>query len=263
MAASDDIFLDDDTLTCQESQPAPPTLVRQLSLRKVCSSCSKPCLPHFDSCRGCGNVLSESDIQPQIVNPFQHLLDGDDYNFNVEKGEKIKTVLLRAPRFLVIRAFFRLSENKVVVIPTSYIRDPTDLDRSHIPLLQEMYRAGVEVLCKSSFHPVMTKENVDKFEDLEKFISCVFSIPSSVHYLHLHFYMPPFCDKDLSAPTGMTRGYPFKKVLSDLQTHGRIVLYNPADPSFLSEMSEALNHKKANHIEFCRVIGISSDLQRV
>src|SRR5690606_30515333 len=95
------------------------------------------------------------------------------------------------------------------------IEDITKLTEKHIPLLEDLFRLGIEEF---------KRRNIKEFEgkNLEDLVVAGYNFPVSVKHLHLHLVLPPFKHRKVFQ---YPRWHSHKKVVSDLKKHGRVITY--------------------------------------
>jgi len=168
----------------------------------ICPLCTKPNTLAVTFCTGCGFGLCPEDAQPDSENVFWALVQGKDIGC---------VVLSRDAEIIVLEDKYPCSEHHIDVIPTRQIFDITNLKKEDIPMLQQLYSKGVEVLSKK----------IGKIDPDAIFAG--FNHPVSIAHLHLHIIVPPFShEKVLQYP----RWHPLKKVVNDLTTHGTVQTYD-------------------------------------
>jgi diadenosine tetraphosphate (Ap4A) HIT family hydrolase len=184
----------------------------------VCPACLKPNRLNAINCTRCYFTHNEWDIQKLPSNVFLDIIQGRELG---------TPILYRDDLILIFDDKFAVSKNHIDVIPINVICDITDLDSSHIPLIEHMYRKGVEHI---------NSRKIPLFEGLniEDVMTCGFNFPVSVKHLHLHIMLPLFSHK---SSFSTSRWHPYNKVLSDLKTYGKVHLYKdyPNDEEIKAE----------------------------
>uniref|UniRef100_A0A6A7FWZ1 UBA/TSN domain containing protein n=1 Tax=Hirondellea gigas TaxID=1518452 RepID=A0A6A7FWZ1_9CRUS len=189
------------------SEPHDP----KATYKKVCPLCSKPNTVTVDFCTGCSFELVDKDVQKVSSNVFLDIING-------VVGQEL--IRYRSDDYLVFNDKFGVAENHIQAIPTIVVDDISCLTEKHIPILEEMYRLGLKEF-KSRNIPIFDGKNI---EDL---IFAGYNHPVSVKHLHLHMALPPFHHLKVFV---YPRWHPHHKVLNDLRTHGKVLLYSD-DPN--------------------------------
>jgi diadenosine tetraphosphate (Ap4A) HIT family hydrolase len=172
----------------------------------ICRACLKPNRLGAKHCTSCYFDCDEWDIQKIPSNIFLDIIE----------GRYTETpVLFRNERVLLFDDKYFVSKNHIDVIPVEVIEDIEDLDSSHLELLKEMFQEGLNEF---------KKRDLQQFKDfkLEDLLTCGFNFPVSVKHLHLHMILPPFNHKNCFKTS---RWHPYKKVISDLETFGKVKMY--------------------------------------
>jgi diadenosine tetraphosphate (Ap4A) HIT family hydrolase len=236
-------FTQDDLVQIQRERAENEVKLREMLSRfpmntfqygKVCPACTKPNNKDTPFCTGCGFELTSSDIQKLPDNVFMDIITGVNKDTKIEYEDE---------EILVFNDKFGVSVygEHVDVIPRHAIDDITCLTGDDIPLIKKLYEAGLKHLESRGFCERM---GIPK-EELPQWIIAGYNYPVSVKHLHLHMVLPPFKhEKVFQYP----RWHSHNKVLSDLETHGRVIVYDeaPNDDQGKREYERAMsNHQKA------------------
>ncbi|KAL0481096.1 histidine triad nucleotide-binding protein [Acrasis kona] len=173
----------------------------------VCRACTKPNTASVDFCTGCSFPCTPDDIEKLPDNIFLEMINGRD------TGTK---VFYRDENFLCFDDKFGCSDNHIDVIPVEVIEDISFLNKSHIPMLEKLYELG-----QREFKNRNVK--LPEGKTLEEYTFAGYNHPVSVKHLHLHMVLPPFKHAKVML---YPRWHPHKKVIQDLETHGRVILYS-------------------------------------
>eukprot|EP00817_Percolomonadidae_sp_ATCC50343_P003134 CAMPEP_0117423246 /NCGR_PEP_ID=MMETSP0758-20121206/3917_1 /TAXON_ID=63605 /ORGANISM="Percolomonas cosmopolitus, Strain AE-1 (ATCC 50343)" /LENGTH=233 /DNA_ID=CAMNT_0005206337 /DNA_START=179 /DNA_END=880 /DNA_ORIENTATION=- len=176
---------------------------------KTCPACEKPNSVKVVFCTGCSFPLTEEDIIELPKNIFLDILKGK------EKGTPI---LYRDEKVALWDDKFGVSQNHIDVVPVEEIVDVTHLNKTHIPLIEAMYEAGLNEFKRRQ----KEDEKAIPF-DIEECMVAGYNFPVSVKHLHLHVILPPFKHKKVLA---FPRWHPHKKILKDLKEHGQVHIYD-------------------------------------
>lgn len=129
---------------------------------------------------------------------------------------------------------FGVSDNHVDVIPVEVILDISVLTKEHIPMLQDLYQQGLNEFKKRNL-------KAEVFDNLDELVTAGYNFPVSVKHLHLHMVLPPFKHKKVFQ---YPRWHSHKKVIADLQEHGRVITFNeqPNDQAGAEEYERAMKN---------------------
>ena len=221
---------------------------------KVCRACMKPNALSTDFCTGCSFPTVKWDIERLPDNIFLELVRGKDivcpffffflfflshpspspqvFNmfffppsshssipqlYRQSQGSKVH---FRDDNYLVFDDKFGISDTHLMVIPTAVYRDISELDASHIPMLERLFELG---LTEAKRRAPVHLDGKDGRPTIEEACVAGYNFPVSVFHLHLHFALPPYKhEKVFQYP----RWHPHQKVISDLKKFGKVQLYS-------------------------------------
>jgi len=176
---------------------------------RICPACEKPNSLVSSFCTGCTFELTQWD-EKESPNVFWNLVQGQDIGC---------VVRIKGKDFIVFDDKYPVSDFHLDCIPTRSILDILALTRADIPLLKELYKAGVEEFKKSNI-------SIFSGKNIEDHVVCGFNYPVSIPHLHLHIVLPPFKhEKVFQYP----RWHSYQKVLSDLEKHGKVLTYDKVE----------------------------------
>jgi len=202
--------------------------------KKMCPACDKPNAVEVTFCTGCSFGITEWDLKRVSDNIFLDMINGIDTGTNV---------LHRTDKFLVFDDKFGVSDNHLDVIPTAVISDIAALTKEHIPMLEDLYRLGLEEMKRRLNAKSNKAIQLYEKRDLEDYIVAGYNYPVSVKHLHLHIVLPPFThEKVFQYP----RWHSHNKVLNDLKSHGRVIPYaeKPNDDEGLGVYNKAIKQHR-------------------
>jgi len=202
--------------------------------KKICRACYKPNAVEVSFCTGCSFETNEWDLQRVSDNIFLDMIKGIDTGTNV---------LFRNDQFLVFDDKFGVSSNHLDVIPTQVIADLSALTAEHIPMLDQLYKLGLDEMERR--RKVKYNKEIQLYDgkNLEDFIVAGYNFPVSVKHLHLHIVLPPFThEKVFQYP----RWHSHKKVMNDLKAHGKVIPYSekPNDEEGLGVYNKAITQHR-------------------
>lgn len=225
-------FTDADLKVIEEeravSKTNPVQIIEGKQYGIVCRACTKPNTLSVDFCTGCGFPATREDIIQLPDNVFLDMINGKN------TGTKI---LYRDNDFLVFDDKFGVSDNHLDIIPTQVIPDITELDASHIPMLEKLYQLGIEEFERRNL-PTEQFGTVDQYHSLA---TSGYNYPVSVKHLHLHMVLPPFKHRKVFQ---YPRWHSHKKVISDLKLYGKVRTYDkePNDSEGAAEYQRAIDN---------------------
>lgn len=172
----------------------------------LCPRCLKPNSLTVNKCSACAYPLTQYDLIETSPNIFLDLING------VNTGTD---VLYRDQQYLVFNDKFPAAKHHIDVIPVTVYKDISVLTGNEVPMLVEMYEKGIEIIKKRDI-PYLKGT-------IEEVLVVGYNYPVSITHLHLHLLLPPFNNDNVSDPK---RFYTHEKVISDLQTYGKVQLYD-------------------------------------
>lgn len=85
-----------------------------------------------------------------------------------------------------------MSSNHLDIIPVVVIDDVLSLNSSHIEMLDNMYKLGLDEMKRRIASKQNTHIGLFDANNLEDYVVAGYNFPVSVKHLHLHFVLPPF-----------------------------------------------------------------------
>lgn len=188
----------------------------------ICPACTKPNRLGAHYCTRCYFPHDEWDIAKLPSNVFLDII----------QGKYTETpVLYRDDNIMVFDDKFGVSKHHIDVIPIEVIEDISNLDGSHVDLIEKMYKVGKQML-------VDRKVELYEGYNMDDLLVCGFNWPVSVKHLHLHLVLPPFFHRNCFKSA---RWHSYSKVINDLKTHGKVLMYkdHPNDEEVKGEYDRA------------------------
>ena len=147
-------------------------------LVKIWTACTKPNAVHVNFCTGCSFELTPSDILQLPDNVFLDIVTGNN---------KDTPILYRDNSICLFNDKFGVSipNDHIDVIPIDVYDDVTVLTAEHIPMLEGLFRAGIEEFKKRDLSRFGENFNI------EENVIAGYNFPVSVKHLHLHMVLPP------------------------------------------------------------------------
>eukprot|EP01119_Soliformovum_irregulare_P023443 TRINITY_DN8177_c0_g1_i5.p1 TRINITY_DN8177_c0_g1~~TRINITY_DN8177_c0_g1_i5.p1 ORF type:complete len:276 (-),score=51.39 TRINITY_DN8177_c0_g1_i5:1-828(-) len=171
----------------------------------VCPVCEKPNAIHVRGCTACGFPLRSEDVDELDENVFLKIINGSNMEHKVRHRDE---------EMLIFEDKFKISKYHLDAIPIRVIEDITHLTSTDVPLLERMYKRGMDCLRE------MTRDDpLWKTRDVEDHAIVGFNLPVSVYHLHCHMVLPPLLHYDAFK---FPRFYPYSKVISQLKSNGTI-----------------------------------------
>lgn len=205
--------------------------IEKFQYGKICPACTKPNNKDTEFCTGCSFPLTADDLEKLPDNVFMDIITG--VNQDTEILYQDEDIVLFNDKFGV-----SVHGEHIDIIPRVVINDVTELTRDHLPMIQQLYAVGLNHLKTRGF---CQRYNVHP-DELEHWITAGYNYPVSVKHLHLHMVLPPFKhEKVFQYP----RFHGHKKIVSDLQRFGRVIVYEE-EPNDV-EGEELYGHAMKNH----------------
>lgn len=145
---------------------------------KICPACTKPNSVNVDFCTGCSFPLTPQDVSQLPDNVFLDIITGKN---------KDTPILFRDDSLCLFNDKFGVSvhNDHIDIIPIDVYDDVTCLTQEHIPMLEALFKAGVEEFKKRDLSRFGENFNI------EENVIAGYNYPVSVKHLHLHMVLPP------------------------------------------------------------------------
>ncbi|KAF0976839.1 hypothetical protein FDP41_004134 [Naegleria fowleri] len=204
---------------------------------KICPACTKPNSVNVDFCTGCSFPLTPQDVSQLPDNVFLDIITGKN---------KDTPILFRDDSLCLFNDKFGVSvhNDHIDIIPIDVYDDVTCLTQEHIPMLEALFKAGVEEFKKRDLSRFGENFNI------EENVIAGYNYPVSVKHLHLHMVLPPFKHhKVFQYP----RWHSHAKIINDLKIYGKVRTYDqyPNDEEGAREYARAINlHNTVSETKF-------------